>query len=583
MIEPKRNPNRFRDRAELLDYLLEVASSTQETLDLDKLLSNVAKTILRVIPAQLFAILLYSDRRKGLRIRYAVGHRQEIIDNLVIPIGEGITGEAARSREPVVVRDVKRDPRYLSALDAVRSELAVPMVARGKLVGVIDFQSTEVDAYSPSDLALVRLIATRIASAIDNARLYRRIETQHRMLRTMQKTAQNFSSILDVDELLRSIAHGVRGLMDYDAFSIRLVDEAKGVLRSRFALRFDDGKELEEIPLSRGVSGAAASSRSPIRVEDTMADERYIALHPHIRSEVAVPLILQDRLLGVMDLESHRLNNYTPDNVRVLTLLAPQVASAIENARLYEELAARERRMERDLQAARKLQSLLLPSETPDIDRLEIAVGLHPALEITGDLFDFFVYENGQAAIVFGDSSGKGAAAALYAALVGGLLRSLGHRPRTPAKLLRALNNALTERKAEAQYVTLLAMFWDAPKRRLTMANAGGLPPVICRGSQLLNPDAEGVPAGLLEEREYEEICVQMQAGDLIVLTSDGVLDAHDAKGREYGRKRLGTLIRKVCHRPVAEIVDAIYADVSKFSAGEKQFDDQTILVLRVK
>jgi phosphoserine phosphatase RsbU/P len=108
MIEPKRNPNRFRDRAELLDYLLEVASSTQETLDLDKLLSNVAKTILRVIPAQLFAILLYSDRRKGLRIRYAVGHRQEIIDNLVIPIGEGITGEAARSREPVVVRDVKR-------------------------------------------------------------------------------------------------------------------------------------------------------------------------------------------------------------------------------------------------------------------------------------------------------------------------------------------------------------------------------------------------------------------------------------------------------------------------------------------
>lgn len=583
MTPPSRRAGRFRDRSELLDYLLEVASATQETLDLDKLLNQVAKIITRVIPAQLFAILLYSERRKGLRIRYAMGHRQEIIDKLIIPIGEGITGEAARTREPIIVRDVKRDPRYLSALDAVRSELAVPMISRDKLVGVIDFQSTEFDAYNQSDLALVRLIATRIAAAIENARLYRRIETQHRMLRTMQKTAHGFSSILDVDELLRSVAAGVRTLMDYDAFSIRLIDEQQGVLRSRFAVRYDDGKDLEEIPLGQGITGAAASSRTPVRVDDTLADPRYIALHPHIRSEVVVPLLLRDRLIGIMDLESHRLANYTSDHVRVLSLLAPQVASAVENARLYEELATRERRMERDLQAARKLQSLLLPSSAPDIDRLEIAVGIQPALEITGDLFDFFVYESGQAAIVFGDSSGKGAAAALYAALVGGLLRSLGHRPRTPAKLLRALNNALTERKAEAQYVTLLAMFWDAPSRKLTMANAGGLPPVICRGDHLLNPEAEGVPAGLLEEREYEEVCMDLKAGDLIVLTSDGVLDAHDAKGREYGRKRLGKLIQKVCTRPVQEIVDAIYTDVQKFAAGEEQFDDQTVLVLRVQ
>lgn len=319
-----------------------------------------------------------------------------------------------------------------------------------------------------------------------------------------------------------------------------------------------------------------------MRVEDTLTDPRYIASHPNLRSEVAVPLMLRDRVIGVMDLESHRLNYYSVDHMRTLALLAPQVASAIENARLYEELAAREQRMEKDLAAARKLQSVLLPSEAPEIAGLDIAVGLRPARDITGDLFDFFDYENGQATIVFGDSSGKGAAAALYAALVSGLLRSLGRRPRQQAELMRALNNALTERKVEAQYVTLLAMFWDAPKRKLTIANAGGLPPIICRGDELLDLHAEGVPVGLLEARVYEEMSADLQVGDLIVLTSDGVLDAMNEEGEEYGRERLGDAIRACCDRPVQEIVTEIYRAVNEFSGSAPQFDDQTILILRV-
>ena len=470
MTQPRRKVSRFRDRSELLDYLLEVSAGTSETLDLDRLLTAVAKVITRVIPAQLFAILLHSDRRKALRIRYAMGHRQELVDRLLIPLGEGITGHAAETREPMLVRDVRKEKSYLNAMDAVRCEMAIPMIARDKLVGVIDFQSTEIGAYTVDDVALMRLIAARIASAIDNARLYRRVDLQHRTLRTLTKTSQGFSSILDLDELLGTVAESVRALMDYDSFTIWLLDEPKQVLHKRISISQGGGRELDEIPLSIGVTGSAARLRRPMRVEDTLADPRYIASHPNLRSEVAVPLMLRDRVIGVMDLESQRLNYYSVDHMRTLALLAPQVASAVENARLYEEIATREQRMDKDLQAARKLQSLLLPSEAPAIEGLDIAVGLRPARDITGDLFDFFEYDNGQATIVFGDSSGKGPAAALYAALVSGLLRSLGHRPRRPAELLRSLNNALTERRAEAQYVTLLAMFWDAPLRKLTIA-----------------------------------------------------------------------------------------------------------------
>src|SRR5579863_3829204 len=174
MTQPRKAPVRFRERVELLDFLLEVSRVTSETLDLDKLLENVASIVKDDVPYDLFAMLLWTERSQGLSIRYAIGHREEVVRSLVVPLNEGIVGAAAATRAPVLVDDVTQDPRYLNALDAVRSELAVPMVARGKLVGVLDLQSTREHAYTEQDRALLRLIGTRVASSIDNARLYLR-------------------------------------------------------------------------------------------------------------------------------------------------------------------------------------------------------------------------------------------------------------------------------------------------------------------------------------------------------------------------------------------------------------------------
>src|ERR1700729_412809 len=126
---------RFRERSELLDFLLEVASVTSETLDLDELLANVSEIVKRVIPAELLAILLYSEKRRDLRIRFALGQREEVVRSWSIELGQGITGPAALTREPVLAGDVRSDPRYLNSVEAVRTELAVPMIARRKLVG----------------------------------------------------------------------------------------------------------------------------------------------------------------------------------------------------------------------------------------------------------------------------------------------------------------------------------------------------------------------------------------------------------------------------------------------------------------
>ena len=183
--------------------------------------------------------------------------------------------------------------------------------------------------------------------------------------------------------------------------------------------------------------------------------------------------------------------------------------------------------------------------------------------------------------MAFGDVSGKGAAAALYGALVSGLLRSLAPRRRSPAELMRSLNEVLIERKVEARYVTLLLMLWHHHSREFTLANAGAIPPMVCREGQILKVRAEGVPLGLLDSREYEETAFQALPGDVIVLYSDGVTDHLDSSGCEYGRSRLAATVAATCNRPANEIVSAIFSELDRFSPV--LFDDQTLLVMKVK
>src|SRR6202022_869428 len=274
----------------------------------------------------------------------------------------------------------------------------------------------------------------------------------------------------------------------------------------------------------------------------------------------------QDRVVGVMNLESERMGYFTEEHSRLLAVLAPQIASSVENARLYEELAQREHRMDQDLKAARYLQSVLLLREAPEIEGLDIAIRFRPCREITGDVYDVFEHGADFAVFTFGDVSGKGAAAALYGAMVSGLLRSLAHRRRSPAALLKLFNNVLRERIVEAQYVTLMVLVWESAIRRFVIANVGAAPPIICRRGELIKPRVEGVPAGLLDDRDYEEVTLEAQQGDLLVLYSDGITDQLNTSGEDYGRGHLSQTLRRLCGRAPETVADQILADLAEFT-----------------
>ena len=571
----------LQDRAELLDFLLDLADVTASTLDLDELLEQVAGIISRVLPQDLLAIMLYSRASRGLRIRYSRGHREELVRSLLIRIGEGVTGRAAKTREPVVVPDVRNDPHYLSSIDAVRSEMAVPMTIRGRLVGVIDLQSTEVGIYNADHVTLARLIASRVAGAIDNARLHRRLEVQKQTLETLAALSREFSSTLDLETLFARMEGALGEVIPYDALGVYLIDESGKSLKRRFSVR-QHGQPVEEIPLGQGITGSAALSRQIIRVPDVTADPRYIDVNPGIRSELAVPLMNKNRLLGVLDLESRQANRFNDDVVRLVSLIARELAISVENASLYEQLHQREQRMEQDLQAAQRVQSILLFRDAPPVAGLEIAIRARPARQISGDLYDFYIRQDGRAMIAFGDVSGKGAAAALYGALMSGLLLTLGPLEQSPAALLRTLNDTLLQRKVDAQYVTLSIIFWDVRTRTFTIANAGALPPVIVRRGERIPLVVEGVPIGLLGGQTYDEVCVEAEPGDALLLFSDGVADQEDGSGRSYGDERLLRVFSSHFHEPASQIVETVFSDLEGYMQSMPIQDDQTLISIKV-
>ena len=564
--------------------LLEVADVVNTTLDLDTTLRRVAELVRKVIDYEIFGILLLNEKTQELRIRFQVGYTREVAERMRIKVGEGVTGIAAQRREAILVGDVSQDPRYISGVPNVRSELAVPLIIKNRLIGVIDIESPQPNHFTEEHKRLLTLIASRMAVGIENARLYTRTTRQARTLVLLNEIARELTSILNLDELLKRIAELLSRLIDYQMFSILLLDAAGGKLQHRFSQRFQENIQLKhDIPLGRGIVGFAGQNKEAVLVPDVHKDTRYIQANAETRSELAEPLIYKDKVIGVLDLEHTRRGFFTDDHKRTVTTPAAQVAIAIENARLYEQIASQEKRLERDLAMARQLQFRLLPPTLPKLANLDIAAKFVPARAIGGDLYDFVNYSMSRTALVIGDVSGKGAPAAIYAALVSGILRSHAPIEPGPAEMLSAVNFSLGERRIEGQFVSLIYAVWDDLNRTLQVANSGLPRPIYCHDGKIEIIEATGLPLGLFDDADYDEFNFRAKPGDMFVFFSDGILDASNKAGELFGRERVERIVADNSGAPTDTIVKMIFQAVAEHASGEDAFDDETVVAIRVK
>lgn len=572
---------------ELVTTLFDLGRQVTSVLEFNELLQQIPRLIGRLISFEAFAVYLLDERRNELRTAYTVGYPQDHEPKRLKP-GVGLVGAAVATEQPVLVNDLSSDPRYVEFVPGMQSEIVVPLMHKSRPIGALNILSHQRDQFTMHDVAIVRQFAAHVAVALMNARLFEGSRRDAEAFETLAEIARDVTAVLDLDELFARIAQHVKRLIDYRTFGILLLNES-GELEMQLALQYGEKVQVPRVRLGEGLVGYAALHREPVLVADVSKDPRYIRLVPDVRSELAIPLLLKDRCIGVVDLESPELDAFSKRDVEILSLLASQAAVAIENARLYEEVRANEERLEKEVRFAQRVQAALLPAGPPKrLKGVELAAAFDSARELGGDFHDYLAPESNTLVIAVGDVSGKGVPAALYSAFAAELVRGRTFRRRylpersSPAGVLSSVNTILHQRQLWEYYCTLCYAIFDLKRRSVTLANSGLPYPIRCSAEGCAQIELPGVPLGSFNGSTYDEVTYALHAGDVFVFCTDGVFEAMNEQSEEFTTARLLEVVSQSKDLPAKGMVEAIFRAVADWRGDAVPNDDMTAVVIRI-
>jgi serine phosphatase RsbU (regulator of sigma subunit) len=316
-------------------------------------------------------------------------------------------------------------------------------------------------------------------------------------------------------------------------------------------------------------------------VPDVATDDRYVNTRDATKSEFAVPIKVSDRTIGVINLESDRLNAYKPEQLTLTSAFASQAAFSIERARLHEQLLAGQKLAEQ-LHIAREIQESFLPRAQTDIPGYDVHGCNIPSFEVGGDYYDFIKIVESQFGIAIGDVSGKGIPASLIMASFRASLIAEIRNNYAIRTICRKVNNLLYESVRPGSFVTAVYGVLDSKNHVFTFANCGHCLPILLRADDRIEYLREGGPLlGVAPKAEYEERPVYINPGDVLFFYTDGVNEVFDLDNEELGLDRLIETIRNNRERSSKEILDAVHEAVREFASPQHVFDDLTMIVIK--
>ena len=412
-------------------------------------------------------------------------------------------------------------------------------------------------------------------------------------LRLLLDITKKISRSLDVEEVVNLVMDTLDQLLPYDAAGIYIIDCEAGAggqcvpseLKkfSKTAVRGYDIEEMSDLHLKvgEGLIGHVAQTGEPLIVADVRGDERYVNARRETRSEMVAPIVSNEEVIGVFDLESDAPNAYDEDDLEVLTLLASQVAIIIEKAMLYEQSLER-KRLQTQLEVARQVQLELLPPRDPQLAGFDISAYNFSTEEVSGDYYDFVQIHEDHLGLVIADVSGKGVPAALLMSFLRASLRAAIHIGYAPNVAMAKVNYLLWESIENHQFVTAFYGVLDSTNRTLAYTNAGHNPPVLM--------DAEGnarfierggIPLGMFQGTRYYEYYLPVEPGQTLVLYTDGATEAASPDGCEYGRDRFEQRVREGRRLSARELIKSLHEDIMEWTGGRGSGDDVTFVVVK--
>ena len=410
-------------------------------------------------------------------------------------------------------------------------------------------------------------------------------------LRLLLEITKKISRSLNLEEVLAQVMDTLDSLLPYDAAGIYVIRRdphvseggTSSLIFHAEAVRGYDIEELMELrlKLGEGLIGWVAQTGEAVVVSDVRKDTRYVNARKQTRSEVVSPIISNDEVIGVFDLESDEQDAYTEDDKQVLMLLASQVAISVEKAMLHEQLVEK-KRLEAQLEVARQVQLALLPERDPEIAGFDISAYNFSTEEVSGDYYDFVKPYEDHLGLVIADVSGKGVPASLLMSFLRASLRAAIHIGYAPNVGMAKVNYLLWESIEPHQFVTAFYGMLDATNRTLAFVNAGHNPPLVLDGDGSTRfIERGGLPLGLFKDTRYYEYYLPIDAGQILVLYTDGATEATSPEGEEYGRTRLVEAVRACRDRRARDMIDYIYNDIFEWSGGRGATDDVTFVIIK--
>ncbi|HEX7071559.1 MAG TPA: GAF domain-containing SpoIIE family protein phosphatase [Rhodothermales bacterium] len=396
----------------------------------------------------------------------------------------------------------------------------------------------------------------------------------------LQRVAHRISSILDLDVLLEQIVEDVASTFGYSRSGILLLDEARGDLVIVAVRGWTTNYHIkgDRFGLDYGMIGYVASTGRMHYAPDVRLEPHYQVSEPSTLSEVDVPIRARDRLIGVFNAQHAEVDAFPPHRLQLLEALAGHIGIAVDNARMFERERRERERMGRDLADARAIQTRLFPETAPSVPGFRLTGLSKPCLEVGGDWFDYIALPDGRVGIVLGDVAGKGPGAALLMTSTRSVLRMHAERGGSPATVLAGVNEVLRTDLPASRFVTLIYAVLDPVARTITYANAGHPPPALAASDRIevLRHRSE-LPLGI-RNGAYTDRRLTLAPGDRIVLYSDGLTEARNPAGEEFGTERL---VRSTSapESTASSLLEAVEAH-----AGDRPFaDDVTIVVVEAE
>ena len=409
-------------------------------------------------------------------------------------------------------------------------------------------------------------------------------------LRMLLDITKTISRSLDLEEVLTLVMDTLGSIISYDAAGIYLIEsvaqedgETEYIFKSKAIRGYQISFEMVEprLKVGEGFIGHVAQTRKPLISADVSQDSRYFQARELTRSEMVAPIISNEEVIGVFDLESDSLNAYDEDDLSVLTLLASQVAIIIEKVQLHEQVVEKNR-LQTQLEIARQVQLELLPAADPNIEGFDISAYIFPTEEVSGDYYDWVKMFDDQIGIVVADAVGKGIPAALLMAFLRASLRSSVQVGYAPHIAMSKVGNLLWDSVEDNQFITAIYGILDATNRTFVFSNAGHNPPL------LIKPNGEyrfveygDLPLGMFFDSRYHQHFIKFDESQVMVLYTDGITESANSNGEEYGNDRFAKRVLEGIDLPAKEMIDFIRKGVADFTERKFLDDDGTLFIVK--